>query len=523
MTLLGYGARSLVPDELIDGYGEDPALPEGWLIRPGFPLSGRVVRRAGYPSPAVVEIHIGASDFPDQLRRLLIWQAAYDAVIGGIGRVQGSPLGSGALLHPNPQFLFRWRILASGDPWTEVPGEFLSVNLSTVESTVTQGARVVGQVIIEDRRVDPTDILYDAAVDDLPATDDIIEFFLIGPIPPEELHPVVVEGITTGEFLKNAYDGVYSARDENGAVVPTGVRYNTAALALMTDIVRIRLSAPIDDLRDWTEKHIYQPTGWVPALDNDGDISPVSQIPPEDTSTLLVITNAVAEPAPDWDAGQRIVNVVRFTYPRDYVVGKPDPAPPTLQVVRPNLLDQRDVVLEFRDELSIQRHGEQVMEISGEAFRAIAGVADATAEESALPSGLPVYKGFVTKLLTKEQFDARVTARFNEQPIVRSAVLALPISGDIADETGYQLALLRDIHVGNRYVYGAPAFAVNVMRAHIPDMRVGDWAWFDLSWLPDYLTQRRGLYALGQVIALGDPDCAWRRLLVEVVTPLAES
>ena len=519
MSLTGFGGRSLVPDELLDGYGEDPALPDGWLIREGAPLKGLIVRHGFYPSPAVIQVHVGATVFPEQLRRLLIWQAAYDAVIGGIGRAAllgGLPhMGEG-----NPQFVFRWRPQGSSAPWNEVPGDVMGVSLSTADSTVTTGARVVGQVIIEDRRLDPAESVYDPGATDLPDTDDIIEFFLIGPIAPDEQHPVIVEGITAGQFAVNAYAGLYSMRDPiTGTVVPTGIRYDEPSFAQMTDLVRIRLDKPIEDLRDWLEKHIYAPTGWVPALNSLGKISPVSQVAPVDATGLTVLTDAVTEPTPDWDAGQRVINVIRFTYPRDYIIGAPDPDPPYASEVRQNLIGQRDIILEFRDELSITRHGEQPLEISGEAFRAIGLVADAAAEETADPGAFQ-FSG-QTKL---SKFIIGVSGQATtELPIVRTAVLVLPVSGDVADETGYQLFLLRKIHVLNRYTLGAPAISIPVMRAFIPDHRCGDWVVLDLSWLPDYITQRRGLQTLAQIVALGDLDCGWRRLLVEQVIPVATS
>src|SRR5687768_10201245 len=108
----GLGTRSLVPDEIMPGYGIHANLAEGGLQRVGFPLAGRIQRHASYPDPAIITIHTGQSEFPEQVRRLLIWQAAYDAVINGIGRTSDTPLGLGALLHPNPAFVFRWRILA---------------------------------------------------------------------------------------------------------------------------------------------------------------------------------------------------------------------------------------------------------------------------------------------------------------------------------------------------------------------------------------------------------------------------
>lgn len=520
MSLTGFGARSLVPDESLEPYAPDALLPDGALLRAGFPMAGRVVRIAAYPSPAVIAIHVGISEFPEQARRILIWQAAYDAVIGGIGRTQDTGLGLGILLHPNPAFVFRWRILAGSGPWFEVPGEFLSVSLSTAESTLTDGARVVGQVKIEDRRRDPTDSRYDATAPDLPATDDIIEFFLIGPIAPDPLHPVLVEGITAGEFCVNAYAGLYSARDPvTGAVIPTGIQYDAAAFAQMTDPVRIRLDRPIEDLRDWLETHIYAPTGWVPALDDLGRISPVSQVPPTDTSTLTVIDDAMTEPSPDWDAGQRIINVVLFTYPRDYSIGKPDPPPPTLQVVRQNLLDEATIVEEYKNEMSILRYGRQEFKLDGSAFRAVGRDPD-LAEEPYLPvDSIPVPRALPPRRSRGGHWEAPVTT----QPLVRTGVHVLPVSGDIEDETAWQLARDRGTYLLERYAFRAPTVQINVMRAGIPDVRCGSWVLLDLKQFPDYITQRRGLFALGQVISVGELDCAWRRLLVEIVNPILTS
>lgn len=523
MTLSTFGARSLVPDEHLEGYGEHVNYTEGFLIRPGFPLSGHVYRRAGYPSPAIIEVHVGLSEFPLQHWRILIEQAAYDAVIGGIGRVSTTPLGLGILRHPNPDFIFRWRILAASDPWTEVPGDVgLSVSLSTADSVTSEGSRVVGQVIVEDRRVDPTDPLYDATAPDLPATDDIIEFFLIGSMPPDDRHPVIIEGITAGEFLVNMYSGVYSARDPiTGAVVPTGISYYAPAFAQMTDLVRIRLFEPIEDARDWAEKHIYAPTGFAPALDYLGRIAPVSQIPPADLTSLVTITDAMTQPTHEWDAGQRIINIVRFTYPRDYSIGKPDNDPPTLQVVRQNLLEERPIVIEIKNDLSIARHGEQVLELDGSAFRAIGREPTSSEEEELPPASIPPSRP--RDLERRKRQATYGILPVTETPIVRTGLHALPITGSIEDETGWQMAQLRGTHLLNRYAFGAPTVTLHVMRSGIPDVWCGSWVWLNLSWFPDYVTQRRGLFALAQVVAVGELDCAWRRLRLEIVAPIEES
>lgn len=528
----GLATRSLVPDEVMPGYGIHPNLAEGGLQRVGFPLAGRVVRDGAYPSPAIITIHTGQSEFPEQVRRLQIWQAAYDAVINGIGRTSDTPLGLGVLLHPNPGFVFRWRILAALDPWTEVPGEFLSVNLSTAttevqvpEGTITEGNRIVGQVKIEDRRLDPTDIRYDATAPDLPATDDIIEFFLIGPIPPDDLHEAMIEGITDGEYCVNAYNGLYSARDPlTGAVVPTGIKYDGAAFAQMTNPVRMRHSKPVEDVRDHLEKLIYGPSGMTPALDAIGQISPVSRIPPTDTTGLVVINNAITKATPLWSAGHRIINVVRFIYPRDYSIGKPDMPPRINMIVRQNLLASQDVVLEFRDEISIERHGEQLLELDGSAYRAIGFD---TTEDDVAPGVLPPRRGFVS--LVERILKAQGKTFETAQPIVRPAVHVVPVgsgigvAGNIEDEVGWQLAQLAGTHLLNRFSLGAPTMSVPVHRAAIPDTRVGDWVILDLSWFPDYVTQRRGLITLAQIVAIADLNCGWRNITAEVANAVTIS
>lgn len=521
MTMEGFGVRSLIPDESLDGYGFHPdllgPLPNAFLVRPAYPLLGHAYREAGYPSPAIVRIEIGASEFTEQLRRLLIWQGAYDAIISGIGRAGGTP-------SPNVQFLFRWRLVGSSAEWTEVPGTVLGVSLSTTESTVTEGARVIGQVIVEDRRLDPTGTEYDAAIPDLPDTDDIVEFFLIGPIAPDKDHEVYIDsgnlagGLTAGEFTRNVYQGLYSARDPNtGAVIPTGIRFDEVALLQMDTPVRIRLREPIENARDWLQRYIYAPLGWCPALDREGRISPVSQVPPDDVSSLYVLDNDNTEASPDWNAGERVINVVRFTYPRDYSVGPPDPPPPTSAgEERQHMVEEREIVVEYRLEGSVERHGEKILELDGSAFRAIGRPAE-DAEEATLPPGPTKPLRSLDVERRKRRLGARNDAPLTETPVIAPAVSIVPVEDYIEDEVGYGLAQDRQAVILERWGLGAPSMNLTVMREAIPDLRAGDWVLLNLTWFPDYLTGRRGLTGLAQVIALSDLDCAWRRLTVEQV------
>lgn len=656
------GLRSLVPDELVDGYGYD-APSNTYLVRPGIPLKGHSNRHAFYPSPAVATLSVGASEFPEQTRRLLVWKEAYDAVIDGIGRAQNTP-------EPNPEFTFKWRAAGTSNTWNEIPGSALGVSLSSATGTVTEDTRVIGQVVIEDRRVNPLDALYDNTVAQLPGENDIVEFYLLGPVPTNERHPVVLDskvvpgvpsplnpdggdllvgnfnlvasiggtssgtivldanpeemrrhtvpvfnrltnlstsedifipssglftwraagssdpftditlqpalpggasallylelplretsrvftvvqltaddadvpsngqaiefgifyqsgaqellevtvGLTTGDVVKNVYDGVYSRRGVDGELVPLRGGYDPAALALMDTPVRMRITEPVDDARDWLEKVIFAPDGWAPALDQQGLLSPVSQVPPASTTGLPEITRENGEPAPDWDAGQRVINVVRFTYYRDYDPGTPDPHVGSddtwaTHEKRQSVIRGQAVPLEFRDPLAVEKLGEQVLELDGSAFTALGKIPD-DIQELLLPPDPQIRRiRRVGRYLTR---DRPVTAT----PVVIPAFYIEPISGAQADETGYQVALLRQLHLHNRYALGAQAMALNVMRSAHPTLRAGSWVVVSLPWLPDYTTGRRGLAAMAQVLSLGDLDCAWRHVLVEVVVPI---
>jgi len=264
----------------------------------------------------------------------------------------------------------------------------------------------------------------------------------------------------------------------DGAVVASGVRYDAAGLALMTEPLRVRFDAEIKDVRDWLEKHIYQPTGWVPALDLDGRVSPVSQVPPTDFAALVTLDDSVVEPSPDWRAGGRVVNAISFHYLRDYHPAADDPEAQRelglmlkflSQRVAADPLAQREVILEYEDPVSIARFGRQGLEIEGAAFRALGDEIG-----NAIGDGLEA-------------------------------------------ETAYGLAVDRDRWLRTRYAYGAQTLPLAVLRSAVPTLRAGDWVLLEVSWIPDYLTGRRGGTKLAQVVALGELDCTWRQVLLEVV------
>ena len=353
-----------------------------------------------------------------------------------------------------------WRPAGTADPWTTwdpvidwpVPPNFstipdwnwrlLNLDLSdfSVRSVLTRKTQIPGMVAGQD-----------------------YEFFFLSLDEPSPTAPFHLSGMTAGELLRDLYDGVYSPRDpDTGAIVPTGIRYKLAAVLAITTPVLGKIEAPWDDIRDMAERKIYKPLGWVAALDSDLDISPISQVPPEDSAGMLTISNEEAVPTDDWNAGSRIINVLTFNYPRFYV---PDVGTsPSLD----NVL-ARSVTYEFRDPLSISRHDEQAVTYEGDLFGAV-GNGEA---------------------------------------------------GQVAAvELGASLAQLRRLYVFERYRNGAPAIRLPVHRAHVAALRAGGWVFIDLSWFPDYATRRRHMVTRGQVLAIADLDCTSRELLIEEAFPV---
>lgn len=477
----------LLPMGVGDGFGAyvDENEVSQWLVPPADPLVG------DYSYDPTDEDAKGFVIFPDY------WSGAFSP--------QGTPYGTqtvdeDVVILPDIQTYATSAGLALGDPrpvYYEWPGlEVLwRPSGSSADWTVIQPTHLLvdertAKPRGEEYFIPPRPLIYAKAAElvdgtevlaayrillrgnqaegTFPTDGDEIEVAVRYTGPPTETYPLHIEGITTGQLLKNLYDGVYSRRDPiTGAVVPTGIRYAEADLLAMTDPVLMRITEPWDDAREKAEKLIYAPSGWAATLDNDGRISPKSQVPPDDFEGLTEINDSIAEPSPDWDAGERTVNILTFEYPRFYRVDVDD-----AEAV--DRLEIREISHEFRSEASITNHDDQKVQYDGSAFAAIG-------DELAQP------------------------------------VLSLEA------EKGYQHALARELYIFDRYKDGAPAWSLAVMRDFTSQLRAGDWVTTDLSWLPDYLTRRRGLITGGQILAVHDVDCAWRILLIEEAFPLEES
>lgn len=491
----------LLPMGVEDGWGQytDAEGTERWLVPPATPLVGLYnhFSYGGYTRGRVTfdeDLSLVGGDYHVTEQVLMI------AAIEELATSAGTPLGDPRpVYYDYPDIEIWWRAHESGDPWTVVhptdtvmPGEdnlllwlpgaptdpagsgdewWPERGLIAATSGFVSGG-TPREVFLEDG-VTPVRAAFYLMLRGYLAEgtfpDDItrIEVAVRYTGEPTEAAPKLIEGLTQGQFLKKLYDGEYSYTDPvTGDFIPTGIRYNEADLLKMTDPVRLRITESVDDGRAWAESHIYAPDGWCPALDNDGQISPVDQVPPDDFSGELLISNPVTEPVPEWGAGERIVNDLFYTYPRLY------PAAPE-DVASIDRLAVRDITIEYRNDDSIKRFGLFKVEYDGSAYAAIGDE-----------------YGSAVRGVTREQ--------------------------------GWLQAQDRKLYIFDRYQWGTPIIEVPVMREHCALLRAGSWVRVNLTWFPNYQTQERHMICGAQVLAIYDVDCAWRVLLIEKVTPLEE-
>jgi hypothetical protein len=434
------GATSTAfPGGVLEGYGRRP---DGtWLVPPTRPIVGTV-------REATLGFFRLSVDFAEH------WSGARVASIATItaaAEAAMQPQGATWAEFHWPLLAVMWRRAGSADPWTVVHPVGAPQWLGETEYINTLALCADGQ-LADGTAVRGVRSLYLRGLfspDPLPSHGDRVEIIVRYLGPPSKDFPFHFEG-TAGELLRRLYDGEYSDRGPMGELVPIGVRYDPEALAAMTERVRVRFAEPVKDAREWAEKYIYAPLGYAPALDSQGRVSPVHQARVREVHD---ITDAHAEPVPGWQHGDKVVNLLRFIYFRDYA----DPA-------SPDGVGIQEVTLEFPNIESITKFGERPLELRGDAFRAIDGASGDS--------------GDYAQRLAAARW-ATIGPRYGHGA---PGIVTVP-----------------------------------VMRRQIPTARVGDWCRLSLSWMPDYPTQRRGLQErTGQIIAIRDLDCAWREITAEL-------
>lgn len=494
----------VLPMGLEDGWGRyELAGEEEWLVPPTEPLvgtyrtdsndgKGRVTFEGYWTDP--FDVGLLGNRFPSSGS---VSDRAVELAAGVVEKVfvDSENLYADVWRWTWSDFDVLWRAAGSSDPWTVVNTidtanaanlaqggtslprsvvNYIGPNgertLPGIDHAEADGVRIFAaySLMIRGYKDVPTPgngILQDG---DFPTAGQSIEVALRYRGEPTEAIPLHLEydtdgsPLTVGRLLERLYAGEFSDVDPStGEFVPTGIRYDALALREMTDPVRAVIEKPIDDLRDWSERLAYAPTGWAPSLDRSLRIAPASQIPPDSFEGFPEVNSLNAAPTPDWNAGEFRINSLTFVYPRYFAA----PTSEAAEVV--NRLAKREVTFTFRSAGSLQRKEEGV-EFDGSLFAAV-GASD---------------------------------------------------GASLGDEYAATLAAERRLYVFDRYNYGAQAIQLPVRRTDSALWKAGDWIVVDVPWIPDYVLRRRGALWGGQIMSIEDLNCAWRVVLLEEAVPL---
>lgn len=302
-----------------------------------------------------------------------------------------------------------------------------------------------------------------------------IEFIVRYRGPASEEFPYYIEG-PLGTIIQNFYTGKYTIPDNTGitgsvydpagmdagiATPQATIRYDPAAFAPLTEQVLLRQTETVEDGRAFTEASLYQPAGWIPALDNDGQISPVHRGRPETIDAGLTIENAHVVPSTGWNTGTKTVSSIEFTWNRYFI-----PAPDAGFETAADGIAIRPIDQEYEDSDSKLRYGDNPETVDASAFSAIG-------TDQGLP--LPGQTEQANLLLQAARFD-----------------------------------------VLDRFRAGVQSISIAARRTQIPLVRVGDWIPWNLSWFPDRATGLRGsVVDAAQIISIRDDNCVWRTLALE--------
>lgn len=445
----------------IDGFGYRVA-DDSWILEPVVPLAGVLTVEETTSGKFVARVDLSA-----------LWDfSGVDPVVPGTLVLPKAGEAAFAFAERDGVGVFTeadilWRLVGETDWNVSRPvipmGEVIQP-LAVVAPAVYGSAavRAVSSVILWFAAAAP------AGMPSTPGT--AIEIIVRFRGPASEDYPAYYEG-TLGGLLAELYDGTLAGApaqagdlydpaglDDTIALLAGGVRYDAAALAELDTPVLIRATEPVTDGRDWSEKMLYAPSGWIPATDIDGKISPVSRERPiEITAGTLTDANSRAEPV--WDMGERVVTGIVYRHRRYFR--------PTFVGIFPPESDGvaiRPVELRYLDPEAIGREGEQLIEFDATAFAAIGDSAGST----------------------------------------------------VGEEAGATFAHAASFEVLERYRIGARTFRTSVLRSVFPTLRVGAWMESELSWLPHHASGERGQATPAvQVLSIGERNAAWRDLLVE--------
>lgn len=301
----------------------------------------------------------------------------------------------------------------------------------------------------------------DDALDLPPLTDDEIDIRVVSGMPPTEDVPLWLDdGTTFGGLLRRIAEGEFS-----DPAIPPRWRIDAASLAAFeagTPRVRMKITKPEKDARQWVGPHIYKPMGMAPVVADDGEIEVVSGALPAAAPALVLDDTTCTFDHRSWKHGTgNAVTRALFTYMVD--------------------LRQPDGSL-----AAIDAHEDHVSPEAG-----LHGLKDLAYQPATVRA---IYHGGGA-VVPSDYSDPLASA------IARARVR------DTVDRRGYG---------------GVPVYGVRASREDpaVAAARAGDWAVVGITSFPDYLSHLRGANRLAQILSIDKSDPVWWGMQLEDAGPV---
>jgi hypothetical protein len=349
---------------------------------------------------------------------------------------------------------FRWRAWGSTGAWTSLfamplvlGGAFAGWGQAFVS---VPGTSIPFNNKIKKSEGAPFLVLTTDGSASLPTNNQDIEVQMVYLGRPSEQFPLFIEK-SFGQLLKDIYDGGYSTSTPRIAYDATAM----ASFVANTPQARLRITEPEDDMRGWVEKNIYKPLGYAPAIDRNGKIKPIKYALPDPSVSLTTLNNANVTEGSWKHSYADVITKVDFKYKRE----SPIKADNSVNFFFRQNIAERDVeIIDIFSSAAVLN--EHVVEYDPVTIRSLADIRGG------------------------------------------------PLTGDILDELGTQLARARAKELFDRFAYGAQRMSIKALRSDtaVAALNVGDWVTVGVTWMPDYVTGKRGIDRLAQVSRIQDMD-----------------
>lgn len=317
----------------------------------------------------------------------------------------------------------------------------------------------------------------------IPADNARVEIIVEAAGQPSADVPLYWEG-NLGQLTKDIYDGLQSD------YLP-GIRYDAAAMA--TFIARSQkgraiITQPEDNGLQWLQENTYKNQGWVPSVPPEtGLVTPIQYNLPTVTEPLLVVNDAMVQEDAKWElAKDEVINQVTFEWEAVFV------------------LDSKYL----------------------SAFAAYKVNANNYEPPAQRLGKLPIYYQEVA--VNSQALLGMKEIKYAPKTIKTIATvgpLGLEMSRWPGLDVGQKLAQDRTKELLDRFTLGGQRLTISIRRqaTGVAAAKLGNWVQMSVSWLPDYVTQQRGLNRIMQIIAVNDDDKVFRKFVLSDAGPNAQA